>query len=104
MKIMLSMAPWDLWDGEEDTLYPTGLGSLSAILKKNRYDVSMLNLSYSKWEEVKEKVAERLKREQPDVFGISILSNSRISALKLVKLVKEICPKTVIIAISIGFK
>jgi len=98
MKIMLSIAPWDLWQGEEDALYPLGQAYLGAILEKNNYGVELLNLTNSRWEDVKEEVTKKIQKEKPDVFGISILSNSRISALKLLKQVKETSPKTIIVA------
>ncbi len=98
MKFMFAIAPWDMWEGEDDTLYPLGLAYLGAVLEKNNYKTDILNLTYSKWEDVVEKVREKIEREKPDFFGISILSNSRISALKLLKIVKEVSPKTIIIA------
>ena len=87
MKFMFAIAPWDMWEGEDDTLYPLGLAYLGAVLEKNNYKTDILNLTYSKWEDVVEKVREKIEREKPDFFGISILSNSRISALKLLKIV-----------------
>ena len=98
MKFMFAIAPWDMWEGEDDTLYPLGLAYLGAVLEKNNYKTDILNLTYSKWEEVMENAREKIKSEKPDVFGISILSNSRISALKLTKMVKEVSPNTTIIA------
>ena len=98
MKIMLSIAPWDMWEGEDDSIYPVGLAYLGAVLEKNNYDVELLNLTNSKWEDVKEDVIKKIETEKPDVFGIRILSNSRVSAKELLKEVKRVSPKSVIIA------
>src|SRR3989338_7686525 len=98
MKFMLAMAPWDLWENEDDTLYPLGLAYLGAVLEKNNYETDILNLTYSNWEDVKQSAIEKIKSFNPDIFGISILSNSRISAKKLIEEVKKINPNVIIIA------
>ena len=97
-KFMLSIAPWDMWEGEPDTIYPLGIAYLAAVLEKEGYEVDVLNLTYGNWEDAKEEVAKRIKKFDPDFFGISILSNSRISALKLISVVKEIKPDIPIFA------
>ena len=38
MKILLTIAPWDLWENEDTTIYPMGLGYLATILEKNKYN------------------------------------------------------------------
>lgn len=98
MKILLAIAPWDLWESEDTTLYPMGLGYLAAILEKNKHKVDILDLTYSKWENVKNKVEEKVREFNPDILGVSILSNSRISALKLMNFVKEIKEEVIILA------
>jgi len=98
LKIMLSIAPWDLWEDEEDTHYPVGQAYLGAVLDEAGYETELLNLTNSKWEDVQEEVINKIKQWKPDIFGVSILSNSRTSALKLLKTIKKISPKTKIIA------
>lgn len=98
MKILLAIAPWDMWEAEETTRYPNGLGYLAAILEKNKHEVDILDLTYSKWENVKDNVEEKVRKFNPDILGVSILSNSRISALKLMNFVKEIKKEIIIIA------
>lgn len=98
-RVMLSIAPWDLFEdsGGED-IYSIGIASLAAILEKNGYEVDALSLSYSKWEDVREKVIRKLKEFKPDFFGVSILSNSRVSTHKLLDVVKKLYPSIPIIA------
>ena len=98
MKILLSIAPWDLWEDEDYSIYPLGLAYLGTILEKNGYDVKILNLSFSTIEDAKQKLAMEIKNERPDVFGISVLSNSRVAALKLFQLAREISPKIILLA------
>jgi radical SAM superfamily enzyme YgiQ (UPF0313 family) len=98
MKIMLAIAPWDLWEDQEADIYPNGLASLAVVLEKNNHQVDMLDLTYSSWDNVKGGVEERIKKEMPDILAVSILSNSRISALKLINLARQINPKITVLA------
>ncbi|MBU0894644.1 MAG: B12-binding domain-containing radical SAM protein [Nanoarchaeota archaeon] len=98
MKIMLCLAPWDLWEQEEDTMYPLGLAYLGAILEKHGHTTELLNLTNSNWDKIKFSAEKKIKEFNPDVFGISILSNSRVSTKKVLTLVRKISPKIIIIA------
>jgi len=98
MKFLLAMAPWDMWEGEDDTLYPLGLAYLGAVLEKNNHEVDILNLTYSNWEDVKPNAIEKIKSFNPDILGISILSNSRISTKRLIEEAKKINPNLIVIA------
>ncbi len=98
MKITLCIAPWDMWEDENYSVYPLGLAYLGAMLEKNKYEVNLLNLSLCKLEDAKKEIIKHLSEQKPDFFGFSILSNSRISARELIKLVKELSPQTKILA------
>jgi anaerobic magnesium-protoporphyrin IX monomethyl ester cyclase len=69
---------------------PLGLGYLAAVLEKNGYEVDVidcqaLNISF---EEVKSELGKR----QPDVVGLTSTTLTYKSALRIVKLAKEVCP------------
>lgn len=98
MKIILSIAPWDLLDNKEDSHLPMGQAYLGAVLEKEGYDVEFMDLNAFKWDDVKNDVKNKIKKDKPDIFGVTILSNSRVSALQLLNLVKEVSPKTTILA------
>ena len=98
IKVMLIIAPWDMWESENVSMYPNGLCSLASVLEKNNYEVDLLDLTFSKWENIKENIKKKILEMEPDIMGISILSNSRVSALRLTTFVKEINPKIKIIA------
>lgn len=98
MKVTLAIASWDLWEDGDYSVYPLGLAYLASVLEKNGHDVKLLNLSLSRWEDIKDNVIETIKQEQPEVLGISILTNSRTSARKFIEIVKEYSPKTLIVA------
>lgn len=72
--------------------YPVGLSYLDAILEKNGYEVSIK--SYMFWREniflmQLEKV---LQEFQPDFVGISVLTMTRVSTYKAIKLIKNFNP------------
>ncbi len=100
MKVTLAIAPWDLWEDDQDnnSIYPVGLAYLAAVLEKNNHEIGMLNLTNHKWENVKQKVIDHAKKEKPDILGIGILTNSRTSAKKLIQTVKEHSPNTIVVA------
>ncbi|MFH1358679.1 MAG: radical SAM protein [archaeon] len=97
-RVMFAIAPWDMWGGEDDSGYPTGIAYLAAVLEREGYEVSVLNLTYTRYEDVIEDVKRKIKEINPDIFGINIMTNSRNSALKLLNVVKEINPNIPIIA------
>jgi len=68
---------------------PLGLGYLAAVLEKNGYEVDVidcqaLNISF-------EEVKSELSRRQPDVVGLTSTTLTYKSALRIVKLAKEVC-------------
>ena len=98
MKILFSIAPWDMWEDEDYSVYPLGLAYLSAILEKNGHEVEVLSLSFSTIEDAEKKLSKKIEQFKPDIFGVSILSNSRVAALKFFQLAKKISPETILIA------
>ena len=88
-KILFVIPPWDLWENQEDDMYPNGLGCLVSVLEKD-YKVDVVDLTNSKLEDIKESFKNKLIEFNPDVLGISMMSNNRVSSLKLMNFSKEI--------------
>ena len=69
---------------------PLGLGYLAAVLEKNRYEVDVidcqaLNISF-------EEVKNELRKRQPDVVGLTSTTLTYKSALRIIKIAKELNP------------
>lgn len=73
--------------GEQRTP-PLGLGYLAAVLERAGHEVNLIDLFKTNFEE-----SERIiRRENPDVVGISCLTEFRVSSIQLAHLVKAINP------------
>ncbi len=69
-----------------------GLCSLSAYAKKEGYSVELIDLRYLKnWGHFRKVIAEM----KPDVVGITMMSVDYNPAIKSIKIIKEISPKTI---------
>lgn len=80
-----------------DTPFPLGILYLDAILKKNGYKV--LTKDYTAWSEehcLKE-IDIKIKEFKPDTIGITVMSMTRVSTYKAIKLIKKINPNIKII-------
>jgi anaerobic magnesium-protoporphyrin IX monomethyl ester cyclase len=69
---------------------PLGLGYLAAVLEKNGYEVDVidcqaLNISF-------EEVKSELSKRNPDIVGMTSTTLTYKSALRIVKIAKEVCP------------
>ena len=69
---------------------PLGLGYLAAVLEKNNYEVDVidcqaLGISYDAFKS-------EIKKRQPDVVGMTSTTLTYKSALRIAKIVKEVCP------------
>jgi anaerobic magnesium-protoporphyrin IX monomethyl ester cyclase len=76
---------------------PLGLLYLDAVLKKNNYDVLTKDYSPKTEKEFLEDIESIIKTFNPEVVGISIVTLTRVSAYKAIKLVKQINSKIKII-------
>jgi len=69
---------------------PLGLGYLAAVLEKNGYKVDVidcqaLNISF-------EEAKSELSKRKPDIVGLTSTTLTYKSALKIIKIAKEVCP------------
>ncbi len=69
---------------------PLGLGYLAAVLEKNQYEVDVIDCQASKlsYEDFKREISKR----KPNIVGITSTTRLYKSALKIVRIVKEVHP------------
>ncbi len=102
MKILL-IYPYCIEDrlyGEETSILPIGLYYIGAILKKNNYDVEILN-----WHDINKAphlIKEGLLEKAPDIIGLSILQANRWGGIEIARTAKQINPRIKIIFGGIG--
>lgn len=77
--------------------YPLGLAYLDAVLKKQGYEVLVKDFAQISYQECLDNSAKILEHFKPEILGISMMSMTRVSSYKLIKLAKEINPKIKII-------
>ena len=73
-----------------------GLGYLAAVLEQNRYQVDVIDCQVLKLSF--EDFRSELSKRQPDIVGVTSSTLTYQSALKLVKIAKEVCPNCITIA------
>jgi anaerobic magnesium-protoporphyrin IX monomethyl ester cyclase len=68
-----------------------GLGYLAAVLEKNNYPVDVIDCQAVKlsYEEVKSEI----KKRQPTIVGVTSATLTYKSALKIIKMTREVCPE-----------
>ncbi|MHA1348413.1 MAG: B12-binding domain-containing radical SAM protein [Candidatus Odinarchaeia archaeon] len=79
----------------DGSLPPLGLMYIGSVLKENNIDVKLLDLSgklktvewYEKW----------LKKEEPDLVGISIIADAINTAMFIAKVTKKVLPNTLVV-------
>lgn len=97
MKILLIYPYWlEKRKNIEDVVVPPiGIYYLGAVLKKNRYDVEILN--WYNINETPEKIKKILKDKKPDIIGFSVLQANRWGAIEIAGIAKRINPGVKII-------
>lgn len=95
MKILFFTAPWEYGGEDVQNIYPLGLAYLGAVLEEKGYKVNAFNFSNKSWVKEEGNIREIIKKENPDVVGVSVMSNNRISSFRLLKMAKEINKKIV---------
>ncbi len=73
-----------------------GLGYLAAVLEKNQYRVDVIDCQVLKFS--LEDFRSEISKRQPDIVGVTSSTLTYQTALKLVKIAKETCPKCITVA------
>lgn len=90
MKILLINPPLP-W--KNSTMHPLGLGYIAAVLNKNGYKAKVEDMFDYGWE----KVRAIISQEQPDIVGISCLTNARASSFRVAQITKEVNPDITVV-------
>jgi len=106
MKIMLikppALIPKD-WKGIIGVVPPLGLAYVAAVLEKNGHEIKILDCILEDWKKINkfnekikylglsyEKIADAIKKEKPDVVGITSWSVEAPSAFRVAETVKKV--------------
>jgi radical SAM superfamily enzyme YgiQ (UPF0313 family) len=76
------------------TFLPIGLGYIQAILKSRGHSCKLVNLTGKP----KKVIVEYLREADPSAVGISMFTFNRKRCCELVKIIRETCPETIILA------
>jgi radical SAM superfamily enzyme YgiQ (UPF0313 family) len=85
---------------EDAGVVPIGLYYVGALLKKNHYDVEILN-----WHDINktpERISEAITQKKPDVIGFSILHANRWGGIEIARIAKAMSRKVKIVFGGIG--
>jgi radical SAM superfamily enzyme YgiQ (UPF0313 family) len=73
---------------------PLGLGSIAAVLRREGFDATLVNLSASSWP----RVERLLRRERPDLVGVSAFTFNRHEAMRVAALARAANPGCLVVA------
>ena len=85
---------------EDISIVPQGVYYIAALLKKNGYDVQILN-----WHAINKtphKIRERLLETRPDIIGFSILHANRWGGIEIARIARQVNPDIKIVFGGIG--
>jgi anaerobic magnesium-protoporphyrin IX monomethyl ester cyclase len=86
-------------EGADDpftSLLPAGLLTLDAVARREGHDVTLANLSGFGWDRIRQ----LLKRERPELLGISQFTHNRLESLKLARLAKKLDPRCFVVMVG----
>jgi radical SAM superfamily enzyme YgiQ (UPF0313 family) len=92
-RITLVNPPYPVGSHKHPPFTPLGLGYLASVLEKNKYDVNIvdcqaLDINY-------EEFRIEINKKQADIVGITSTTLTYKSALKIIKIVKKVWPKSI---------
>ena len=92
-RITLVNPPYPVGSHKHPPFTPLGLGYLASVLEKNKYDVNIvdcqaLDINY-------EEFKTEINKKQADIVGITSTTLTYKSALKIIKIAKEVWPKSI---------
>jgi radical SAM superfamily enzyme YgiQ (UPF0313 family) len=73
---------------------PLGLSSIAALLRQEGFDATLVNLSAFSWP----RVERFLRRERPDVVGVSVFTFNRHEAMRVAALARAANPGCLVVA------
>ena len=95
MKIFLAYKCHDLGKMEFYSRFtPLGLGSIGAVLRREGFDATVVNMSAWSWA----RIARYLESERPDLLGVSTFTFNRHEAMRVARLARRARPGCLIVA------
>ena len=95
MDILLANAPVKREFGHASLAPPLGLAYIAAVLIRDGYDVSAMDLNIGSFDILSVKRA--LETERPAILGISAHTETYLGGLKLARIAKEINPEIIVV-------
>ncbi len=89
MKILLIVPSNEMATGEKSNMYPIGVGYLGTVLENEGNEVMIKDYSNEFWEKAEIEIIKLLSEFSPDIVGISCMVTNRVSAFRLIELIKE---------------
>ena len=92
-RITLVNPPYPIGSHKHPPFTPLGLGYLASVLEKSKYDVNIIDCQALdiNYEEFKIEI----NKKQADIVGITSTTLTYKSALKIIKIAKEVWPKSI---------
>lgn len=92
-RITLVNPPYPVGSHKHPPFTPLGLGYLASVLEKSKYDVNIIDCQALdiNYEEFKTEI----NKNQADIVGITSTTLTYKSALKIIKITKEVWPKSI---------
>jgi len=92
-RVTLVNPPYPVGSHQHPPFMPLGLGYLGAVLYKNHFEVNVIDCQAQKISH--EQFREEIGRVQPDIVGVTSTTLTYKSALRIVKVCKEVWPNCV---------
>jgi len=99
-KITLINPPWitrddNVWHGIKGAMPPLSILSIGAVLEAEGYEVSILDVHVEKYTE--KEVAAEIKKLDPDLVGLTVMTATAIASHRIAQIVKEVNPTTLVV-------
>jgi radical SAM superfamily enzyme YgiQ (UPF0313 family) len=95
VKIFLAYKCHDLGKMEFYSRFtPLGLGSIAAVLRREGFDATVVNMSAWSWA----RIGRFLESERPDLLGVSTFTFNRHEAMRVARLARRAHPPCLIVA------
>jgi anaerobic magnesium-protoporphyrin IX monomethyl ester cyclase len=93
--VTLVNPPYPSGSHQHPPFTPLGLGYLAAVLEKNQYEVDVIDCQALRcsFDEFRSEISKR----QPDIVGMTSTTLTYKSALRIAKIVREVCPNCLIL-------
>lgn len=85
---------------DDATIVPIGLFYIAALLQKNGFHTSILNLAapeHNSQTDAEKRFSQHILETKPDLIGFSITNPSRMNAISCAEIIKKLSPRTPVV-------